>query len=104
MEQLWVILPELINEKNGIELIQDHRTPLYLVDNEGLMIHTSETLWTMYKDTNLCEPSDNWYDSGDGEDTLGEILAHYEDALEHDYFDTVGMKYNNDNFFIERIA
>ena len=104
MKQLWGILPEHINEKNGIELIQDRKTPLYLVDNEGLMIHTRETLRTMYKDTNLYEPSDNWDNAGDGEHTMGEILAHYEDGLEDDYFRTVGMKYSNHNFFIERIA
>ena len=104
MEQLWGILPEHINEKNGIELIQDRKTPIYLVDNEGLMIHTRETLWTLYKESNLYEESNGWSGAGDAPVTLGEILAHYEDGLEDDYFHTVGMKYNNDNFFIERIA
>lgn len=95
--------PNEITSNGGIEIETDLETPVYLVDNEGLMIHTRESLWETYKDSNLYEPSDSWNEFPEGEHSLIEILESYEDGIADAFFATVGMTYGNENFLIQRI-
>ena len=104
--------PTQLTKLGGISLDGDLKTPLYLIDNERVMIHTRASLEELYKTTNLYDDEKRDWFENTGEkwersefNSLTEILDYLEDptVLEEDYWQHQNKRYQLENFYIERI-